>query len=179
MTSKIPRTSIPCLNSGCYHILTLFPISISIASCSCLSLHSVCLYSCKHCLCCVLSHTSDIPAICSLPDSIYKTLSMYVIWYVQILTLIIVLIVYSTLVHPTSLWTSELQLPDFQKYSSSIINSTLLSIKAMLSSGLTSRLLNTDYRNTWMCDSRLVQCTSWATVQTPSKALFLLSSAVH
>jgi len=80
---------------------------------------------------------------------------MYVIQYVRILTLIIVLIVYLTL------WSLKhhsvnpgLQFPYFHKYSSFNLTSMLSSIKATLSSGLTSELLVTNYRNTQMCDHR-------------------------
>src|SRR5882724_834298 len=70
--------------------------SISLISCSFPSLHSCVLHSCTHHLA-VFPLTSLISLTNALfPDSIYKTLIDVCIQYVQILTLTIVLIVYST-----------------------------------------------------------------------------------
>src|SRR5882724_2205530 len=76
MTSEIPRTSVPCSNLDVITSQPCFPIGISEASCSCLSLHSCVSYSCVHFLA-VLSLTLLISLInVLLPDSIYKTPTM-------------------------------------------------------------------------------------------------------
>jgi len=88
----------PHLNSDVIKSQPCSLFSISLASCSCPSLH--CCVSYLYALpCCVSSCTSDIPTNALFPDSIYKTLFMYDIQYVQISMLIIVLIVYSTSGH--------------------------------------------------------------------------------
>src|SRR5882724_330831 len=73
--------------------------SIVLASCSCLTLHFCVSHSCTHCLAVfplalLISQTNAMSS-----DSIYETPTMYVILYVQITTLIIVFIVYSTSGH--------------------------------------------------------------------------------
>jgi len=55
---------------------------------------------CTHCLAVFQSHTSISPILMAmLSDSVYKTLTLYLIWYVWISTLIFVFIVYSTSGH--------------------------------------------------------------------------------
>src|SRR5882724_4478859 len=87
--------------------------SIVLTSCSFLTSHSCVSHSCTHCLAVFQSHTSDIPVLITmLSDSIYQTLNFVCIKHVQISTLIIVLIVYSTSGHFQH--HSELPKSDFQ-----------------------------------------------------------------
>src|SRR5882724_4622926 len=89
--------------------------SIVLASCSFLTPHSCVSHSSTHCLA-VFHLTLPISLTNALlPDSIYKTLTMYVIQYVQISTLTIVFIVYSTSGHPDitlNFWTPISELPE-------------------------------------------------------------------
>jgi len=131
-------------------VLTLVPV---------LTLHSCVSHSCTHCLAVFWSHTSDIPLLMAmLSDSIYKTLNSVCI---SICSNIDFDYCFHCLLNlwsfPTSLWTSELWFLNYWKYSSFIINSMLISIKAMLSSKLTSKLPDADYRNTQTHNSRLAQ----------------------
>ena len=88
---------------------------------------------------------------------------MYVIQYVWISTLTIVFIVYSTSGHPNITLNFQTLISETSRNTLALIwNSTLSSIKAMLCSRLTSKLLDADYRNIWTHDSRLVQHMSWS-----------------
>src|SRR5882724_1453421 len=84
-----------------HQVLTLISVySIVLTSCSCPTPHSCVSHSCTHCLA-VFPLTLPIsPTNAMSSDSIYKTPAMYDIPYVQISTLIIVFIVYSTSGHP-------------------------------------------------------------------------------
>ena len=118
MTSENPRTSIPCSNSDVIKSWHCFLFSISLASCSCPSLHSCVSHSCIHCLA-VFPLTSSISLTNALfPDSVIRLHScmlfdMFESWLWLFFSL-------STwpLVTPISLWTSKLWFPNFRKYSS-------------------------------------------------------------
>ena len=99
---------------------------ISLTSCFLQSLHSCVFHSCTHCLAVFPLEILISPTNALFPDSVYKTLIHVCIQYVWILTLTIVLIDYSA---SSSLWTSELQFPYFQKYSSFNLIYTLSSFR--------------------------------------------------
>ena len=137
--------------------------SIVLASCSHPTLNSCVSHSCAHCLAVFPLTLLISPTNALLHDSIYKTPTMDVIKNVQISTLTIVLIVYLTSGHSNI----TLKLPNSNFWTSRntlalIWNPTLPSIKATLCSKLTSKLPDTDYRNTWTHESRLVQLMSWS-----------------
>jgi len=128
------------LKFGCYHILTLFPNSISLTSCSCPSLHSCVSCSCVHCLAVFLLTLPISPTNALLPDSIYKTPLHVIIWHVRIATLVFILIVYST-----SLLTSELLNLRFQNSGNKPVNS-----RSTLALFLTTMLTSLDYAQFWI-----------------------------
>src|SRR5882724_1373620 len=99
MTSKIPETSVPCSKSAVIKSQPCFLFSISLDSCSFPSLHSCVSHSCTHHLAVFPLALLILLTNALFPDSIYKTLTMYVIRYVQISTLTIVFIVCSTCGH--------------------------------------------------------------------------------
>src|SRR5882724_6624981 len=78
MTSKIPRTPIPHLNSDTIKSQPCSLFSISLTSCSCPSLHSCVSSSCIHCLA-VFPLALLISTNALLPDPTYKTPAMYAI----------------------------------------------------------------------------------------------------
>jgi len=141
--------------------------SIVLTSCSCLTPHSCVSHSCTHCLAVFLLVLPISLTNAQFPDSVYKTVTMYVIQYVWILILTIVFIVYSTSGHPNIILNFWTLIPNIQKYSSLIWNSMLSYIKAMFCSRLISELLDTD--------SHELKPLS----EPPPKSDFQLSSAVH
>jgi len=129
--------------------------SIVLASCSSPDITFLCSYSCSHWLVVFQSFTSDTPILMAmLSDSIYKTLN-----FVCYLTCSNIDFDYCFFFYSTS--------GQFQHHSE-LPNSNFQIIgKGTLSSELTSELLDTDYRNTRMHNSRLMQCMSWSCCLNP------------
>ena len=91
--------------------------SITLVSCFCPSLHSCVSQSCTYCLAVFPLALPISPTNALFPESVYKTLFMYLIQYVQISTLIIVLIVYSTSGHSDITLNFQTPFLSFWKYS--------------------------------------------------------------
>ena len=142
LTSSSCPTPHSCVFHSCTHCLAVFPPTLPISLTNAMSFDSIIWDSYHVCY-----------SICSNIDFDYCFHCLLDLWSLL-----------------TSLWTSELQFLNYWKYSIFIINSTLLPIKAMLSSKLTSKLPDTDYG--------ILRCmivgwhSTWAeaTVWTPSKS---------